>query len=86
MTRSGSPSMHAILEELPSEGDSASSEGESFGSPLLRACNTMIPATPIATTPLPEETPTFQIASIGPQWTNTSTTLLEQLAAHPEGR
>jgi hypothetical protein len=46
MTHCGSLSLHAILEELPSEGDSSLSEGESSDSPLLRACNTMIPATP----------------------------------------
>jgi hypothetical protein len=38
--------MNAILEESPSKDDLALSEGESFGSPLRRVCNTMIPATP----------------------------------------
>jgi hypothetical protein len=46
MTRSGSPSLHAILEEPPSQDDSALSEGESSNSPLLRACNMMILAIP----------------------------------------
>jgi hypothetical protein len=59
MTYSGSPSLHAILKESPSEGDSTSSEGESSGFPLPRARNTMIPATPLTTTPLLEETPMF---------------------------
>jgi hypothetical protein len=49
MTRSGSQSLHAIFEGSPSEDDSASSEGESSGSPLLRACNTMITTTDRAT-------------------------------------
>jgi hypothetical protein len=34
MARSGSPSLHAILEESPSEDDLASSEGESVGFPI----------------------------------------------------
>jgi hypothetical protein len=59
MTCSGSPSLHAILEESPSEGDLASSDGESSGFPLLRARNTMIPATPLATTLPLEETTMF---------------------------
>jgi hypothetical protein len=47
----------------------------------------MIPGTPpLATTPLPEETPTFQTALTGPQQNSTSTTLPEQLEAHLEGR
>jgi hypothetical protein len=50
---------HAIPEESPSENDLVLSEGESSGSPLLRARNTMIPVTPIMTTTQPEETPTF---------------------------
>jgi hypothetical protein len=78
--------MHAILEESSNENDSTSSQGESSGSPLLRVCNTMIPSTPLTTTPPPEETPMFQTALTRPQRTTTSTTLLEQLAAHPEGR
>jgi hypothetical protein len=85
MTRSGSPSLHAILEKLPSEGGSALSEGESSDSPLLRTCNMMIPATPLATTPPSEETLMFQTTLIGPQWTTTSTTLPDELTAHPEG-
>jgi hypothetical protein len=43
MTHNESPSLHAILEELPSEDDLPSSGGESYGSPLLRTCSTMIP-------------------------------------------
>jgi hypothetical protein len=46
MTRSRSPSLHAILEESPSEDYLALSEGESSGSPLPRVCNMMIPCTP----------------------------------------
>jgi hypothetical protein len=50
MAYSGSPSLHAILEESPSDDDSVSSEGESSGSPLPRACNVVISAVPIVTT------------------------------------
>jgi hypothetical protein len=80
MTHSRSPSLHAILEESPSEDDLASSEGESSGSPLL-----MIPITPLTTTLPTEETPMFQTTPTWPQRTTTSTTFLEQLAAHSEG-
>jgi hypothetical protein len=59
MTRSGSPSLHAILEESRSEDDSVLSEGESSGSPVPRACNTVMSATPIMTKPPLEVTPTF---------------------------
>jgi hypothetical protein len=86
MTHSRSPSLHAILEESSSDGDSTLSEGESLGSPLSRAYNTMIPATPLTTTPPLGEIPTFQTTLTRPQWTTTSTTLPEQLAAHLEGR
>jgi hypothetical protein len=34
MASSGSPSLHAIQEESPSEDDLASSDGESFGFPV----------------------------------------------------
>jgi hypothetical protein len=43
MTRSKSPSLHAILMESASKDDSSSSEGESYDSPLPRACGTVIP-------------------------------------------
>jgi hypothetical protein len=39
MARSGSLSLHAILEESPNVDDSHSSEGESSGFPIPRACN-----------------------------------------------
>jgi hypothetical protein len=54
--------LHAILEESPCEDDSLSSEGESTGSPLPRACNTLMSATPIMTTPPLEEILVFQTA------------------------
>jgi hypothetical protein len=63
----GPQSLHGILEESPSEDDSESSEGESSGFPLQRACNAVIPAIPITTTPLPEETPEFQIVPMRPR-------------------
>jgi hypothetical protein len=59
MTYSGSPSLHAILEESPSEDNLSSSEGESSGSPLLRLCNMMMQISPITTTPPPVETLMF---------------------------
>jgi hypothetical protein len=77
--------LHAILEESPSEDDLASNEEESSGYPLLRVCNTMIPVTPLTTTPLTELTPMFQIALMKLQRTTTLTALPEQMAAHPEG-
>jgi hypothetical protein len=43
MTHDDSPSLHIILEESPSEDDSALSEGESYGSPFLRTCSMVIP-------------------------------------------
>jgi hypothetical protein len=51
MTRSGLPSLHAMVEESPSEDDSASSEGESSGFPILRTYNVVTSAIPITTTP-----------------------------------
>jgi hypothetical protein len=67
--------MHAILEESPSEANSILSEGESSNSPLPRPCNTVMYATPIATTPQSEETPTFQTAPTRLQRTATPTPL-----------
>jgi hypothetical protein len=60
MAHNGSPSLHAILKELPSEDGSTSSEGESSGSLIPMMCNVVTSATPIATTPLPKETPVHQ--------------------------
>jgi hypothetical protein len=56
MTHSGSPSLYTILEESPSEDDSALSEGERSGSPLPRVCNTVMSVVPITTMPPLEET------------------------------
>jgi hypothetical protein len=64
MAHSGSPSLHAILEESPSEDDSASSEGESSGLPLPRACNTVMSTISIVIMPPPEETPVLQTVSM----------------------
>jgi hypothetical protein len=47
MAHSGSPSLHAILEESPNEDDLASSEGESSSFPIPRACNVVTSATPL---------------------------------------
>jgi hypothetical protein len=60
MAHSWSPSMHAILEESLSEDHSASSVGESSSFPVPRACNVVMYAIPIATTPPSEETPMLQ--------------------------
>jgi hypothetical protein len=57
MVCSGSPSLHPILEESPSEDDSASSDGGSSGFPIPRVCNMVTTAIPIATMPPLEETP-----------------------------
>jgi hypothetical protein len=54
MARSESPSLHAILEELPNEDDSTSSDGESSSFPIPRECNVVTSAIPIATTPPPQ--------------------------------
>jgi hypothetical protein len=90
MARSGSPSLHAILKELPSEDDSALSEGESSSFPVTRACSTVTSAIPIATMPPPKETPVFQTILAVPQRTAISRPdigpLLEQSMAHQEER
>jgi hypothetical protein len=69
MARSGSPSLHAILEESPSEDDSTSSDGESSGFPIPWECNMVASAIPIATTLLSEETPTLNTTLAMQQWT-----------------
>jgi hypothetical protein len=66
MACSGSPLLHAILEVSPRGDDSVSSEGESFGSPLPRACNTVMYAVPIATMSPPEETQMLQTVPTRP--------------------
>jgi hypothetical protein len=57
MDHSGSPSLHAILEEFVGEDDSASSEGRSSGFLISRGCNVVTPTVLITTTPPPEDTP-----------------------------
>jgi hypothetical protein len=69
MARSGSPSLHAILKESPSEDDSTSSKGESSGFPLWRACNAMISVDPILNTSTPEEILAPQTILMRPQQT-----------------
>jgi hypothetical protein len=71
MDHSGSPSLHAILEESPSEDDLVSSEGESYGSPLLRACNTVLSAIRIVTMSSPEKILMLQTVTMKPQRTAT---------------
>jgi hypothetical protein len=85
MTHSESPLLHAILEESPSEDDMTSSEGESFGSPLLRVCSTVIPIRAHTPTLPPEGTLASQAAAARPQRTTTSTTFPEQQVAHQDG-
>jgi hypothetical protein len=90
MARSGLPSLHAILEESPSEDDLASNEGESSDFPIPRACNVVTSAMPIATTSSPEETPVFQTIPVVPQRTAIprldTRPLPEQPMAHQEER
>jgi hypothetical protein len=66
MARNGSPSLHAILEESPSEDNSTSSEGESSAFPVPRICNAVISAIPIATTLRLEETSAPQTIPVRP--------------------
>jgi hypothetical protein len=75
MAHSGPLSLHAILEESSNEDDSASSEGESSGLPVPRACNAVISTVPIATMPSLEEPPMPQTIPARPQWTATPTPL-----------
>jgi hypothetical protein len=77
MARSGSPSLHAILKESPSEDDSTSSKGESSGFPLWRVCNAMISVDPISNTSTPEETLAPQTILMRPQWTAIRTPLFK---------
>jgi hypothetical protein len=86
MACSGSPSLHAILEESPNEDDSASSEGKSSGYPLPKVCNAVISTNPITTTPPPEQALTPQTIPARPHRIATPTPLPEQLAAHQEER
>jgi hypothetical protein len=60
MVHNGSPSLHAILEELVNKDNSASSDGESSGFPVLRECIVVTSTMPVMTTPRPEETRTLQ--------------------------
>jgi hypothetical protein len=57
MAHSGSPSLHAILEESTGEDDSSSSEGRSSSFPISRDYNVVTPTITIATMPLPEGPP-----------------------------
>jgi hypothetical protein len=82
MAHTWSPSLPAIIEESPSEDDSASSVGESASSPLPRVCNTVISIVPIVTMPPSEETPVLQIIPMRPQRTATWRPLPKHLAAH----
>jgi hypothetical protein len=84
MAHSGSLSLHAILEESPSEDNSTLSEGESSSFPVLRACNAVISVVPSVTTPPPEETPVPQTIPVRPQWTSIPTPLPVQLIANHE--
>jgi hypothetical protein len=72
---SGSPSLLAILEKSPSKDNLASSEGESSGFPVPRACNAVISTVPIVTMPPPEETLMPQTILARPQRNATPTPL-----------
>jgi hypothetical protein len=69
MVHSRLPLLHAILEELPSEDDSTSSDGESSGFPIPWECNVVTSTTPILTMPPPEETPVLQTIPVVLHWT-----------------
>jgi hypothetical protein len=69
MVHNGSPSLHAILEESPSEDDSTSSDGRSSGFPIPHDCNVVTSAIPILITQPPEATPMLQTIPMVPQWT-----------------
>jgi hypothetical protein len=88
MVHSGSPSLHAILEESSNKDDLASSDGESSVFPILWECNVVSSAIPIVTTPLSEETPTLRTIPAVPQWTAVpqpdTELLLERLLAYQE--
>jgi hypothetical protein len=86
MARSGSPLLHAILEESLREDNSVSSEGESSGFPIPRVWNVKISIIPIVATPPPEETPEPQTTSARMQRTATPTTLPAQPIAYQEER
>jgi hypothetical protein len=62
-----SPSLHAILEESPSEDDSASSDAESSDFPIPREYNVVASTIPIAAPPPWEETLMPQTISVVPQ-------------------
>jgi hypothetical protein len=86
MTHNRLPSLHAILKESPNDNDSASSEGESSGSPLPRACNTVTYVVPVATMSPPEETPVFQTLPTRLQRTTAPTPFPEPSVARQEER
>jgi hypothetical protein len=56
MSHSGSPSLHAILEESVDEDDLTMSEGGSSDFPIFWDCNVVTPIVNIATTPPPKGT------------------------------
>jgi hypothetical protein len=90
MANSGSPSLHAILEESPSEDDSALRDGESSGFPIPWECNAVTSVIAIVTMPPPEETPMLQTMPVVSQWNTipqSDTRLLhERLLAYLEER
>jgi hypothetical protein len=66
MVHSGSPSLHAILEEYANEDDSTSSDGGSSGFPIPQDCKVVTSAIPIATIPPPEAKPELQTIPMAP--------------------
>jgi hypothetical protein len=56
MVYSGSPSLHAILEESAGKDNSASNDGGSYNFPISQGCNAVPPAVPIIITPPSEGT------------------------------
>jgi hypothetical protein len=60
MVHSGSPSPHAILEELANKDELASSDRECSAFSIPQDCNVVTPAIPIMTMPPSEETPVLE--------------------------
>jgi hypothetical protein len=88
MIHNGSPSLHAIVEELPREDDSTSSHRGSSGFHIPQNWNVVTSVIPIAATPPPEPNLTYQTIPTVPLLTavpQTNTELLpEPLRANKE--
>jgi hypothetical protein len=68
-THSGSPSLHAMIEDSTDEFHTASSREASSGLPASRRHGTGAPPAPIATIPWPEDAPCTQTMTMAPPQT-----------------